>query len=270
MARRPKLTARTADKHLLYEASVQGAEQDIALVRRLFKRHSGREPRSLREDFCGTALVAAEFVKKNAVNVAVGLDLDRPTLEWAEKHNRAPLGAAASRLTLIEQDVLVPTRQRFDVILATNYSYSVFKTRATMKKYFEAVRKSLAPDGIFIMDAWGGWETHALGTERRVVDGFGYTWERSSYDPISSHIVAYIHFDFPDRTKMRRAFTYDWRLWQLAELRELLVEAGLREAEVLWEGDDGKGGGNGVFRPVTRANNDPSWNAYLVTGRAKP
>jgi SAM-dependent methyltransferase len=276
--KRSRLTARNADRHLLYQASVQAPDEDVALVTRLFRRHAGRAPTRVREDFCGTALFASRWVAKSEANVATGLDLDRAVLAWADAKNRAPLGAAASRLTLLAQDVTVPTRERFEVILACNYSYSVFKTRAALRGYFEAVRQSLTPDGIFIVDAWGGWDAQQPMSDRRVVsaelDGitrrFGYTWDRKSYDPISGHLVAQIHFDFPDRTKLPRAFTYDWRLWQLPELRELLVEAGFADAEILWEGEDEDGESTGEFHRVKRAKNDPIWNAYLVSGlRAK-
>ena len=246
---------------------MQAPDEDIALSSRLFRRRTGRAPTRLREDFCGTALLASKWVQKNADNVAMGLDLDARVLAWAEEKNRAPLGARAERLTLCMQDVTVPTRERFEVILATNYSYSVFKTRPALRSYFEAVRRSLTGDGIFLMDAWGGWDAQQPMGDRRKVDGFGYTWERASYDPISSHLVAHIHFDFPDRTKLRRAFTYDWRLWQLVELRELLVEAGFAQPDVLWEGEDEDGEGTGEFRRVKRAKNDPIWNAYLVSGK---
>lgn len=267
-----RLTARTADRHVLYQASVQGPDEDIALVKRLFRRHAGRELTRLREDFCGTALFASKWVAHRETNFAAGLDLDRDVLAWGEEHNRAPLGAAAHRLSLRAQDVTVPTRDRFELIIACNYSYSVFKTRAALRGYFEAVRRSLTPDGLFLMDSWGGWEAQQTNTERRRVqapDGarFGYTWEIASYDPISSDITAHIHFDFPDRTKLRRAFSYDWRLWQLAELRELLLEAGFEGTDVLWEGEDEDGEGTGEFRRVKRAKNDPIWNAYLLSRR---
>lgn len=266
MKKSSKLTARTADRHALYQLSVQAPDEDVALVKRLFRRHAGRELTRVREDFCGTALFASRWVAHREANVATGLDLDRAVLAWAEEHNRAPLGAARGRLSLRRQSVLVPTKDRHELIIACNYSYSVFKARSELRKYFEAVRKSLTPDGLFLMDAWGGWEAQQTINERRRVEGFGYTWEVGSYDPISSHITTYIHFDFPDRTRLRRAFSYDWRLWQLAELRELLVETGFDEPDVLWEGEDEDGSGSGEFRRRKRAKNDPVWNAYLVAG----
>ena len=69
---------------------------------------------------------------------------------------------------------------------------------------------------------------------------------------------------FPDGTKIKLAFTYDWRLWTLPELTELLAEAGFSKTRVLWEGDDGDGGGNGEFTEQATGVADLAWIAYIV------
>ena len=75
----------------------------------------------------------------------------------------------------------------------------------------------------------------------------------------------YIHFRFPDGSRMNRAFSYHWRLWTLPELRELLLEAGFRSATVYWEGTDPKTGeGDGIYSPATVGDADPGWVCYLV------
>jgi hypothetical protein len=64
---------------------------------------------------------------------------------------------------------------------------------------------------------------------------------------------------------MRRAFSYDWRLWSIPELRDLLAEIGFSETEVYWEGTDRKTNEpNGVYRKVLSAPDDPAWVAYIV------
>jgi hypothetical protein len=78
-----KLTARTADKHVLYQESVQSPESDAGFFTRYFKKLAGRPLRILREDFCGTALLCCEFVRLHGDNIAIGVDLDVPTLRWA-------------------------------------------------------------------------------------------------------------------------------------------------------------------------------------------
>ncbi|HYE02244.1 MAG TPA: hypothetical protein VD963_03305, partial [Phycisphaerales bacterium] len=67
-----------------------------------------------------------------------------------------------------------------------------------------------------------------------------------------------------DGRKLRRAFTYDWRLWSIPEVRDLLHEAGFPGVTVYTEGDDGKGGGNGIFRPSARADADLALISYIV------
>ncbi len=48
------LTARTADRHELYQLSVQNVESEIDFVDAEFERLRGRKAVRLREDFCGT------------------------------------------------------------------------------------------------------------------------------------------------------------------------------------------------------------------------
>jgi hypothetical protein len=77
--------------------------------------------------------------------------------------------------------------------------------------------------------------------------------------------VNFIHFEFPDGSRMRRAFRYEWRLWSLPELRDLLAEAGFSASEVYWEGVDNKTGeGNDIFTHRENADDDPAWVAYLI------
>jgi hypothetical protein len=42
---------------------------------------------SLKEDFCGTALLASEWVEWRRDNTALGVDLDAATLAWGREHN---------------------------------------------------------------------------------------------------------------------------------------------------------------------------------------
>lgn len=80
--RKNELTAATADRHILYEASVQCVEADIDFFLRIFRKTRSRPLRNLREDFCGTAALATDFIRRHKENRAVGVDLDQPTLDW--------------------------------------------------------------------------------------------------------------------------------------------------------------------------------------------
>lgn len=260
------LTAKTADRHVLYQIAVQAPDFEVELLDRHFRRRVGRKPLSLREDFCGTALLCSEWVKSDPKRTATGIDIDRSVLAWGRKHNIAPLGDDAARVTLIRGDVREPREQPHDIVCAFNYSYWYFKDRATLRGYFEAVKKGLAPDGLFFIDLFGGYEAVQVLEEERKYPGFRYVWHQAAFNPITHDFKAHIHFHFKDGSKIRPAFTYDWRMWTIPELRELLEEAGFTDIECLWEDEDEDGEGTGVFRPRTKVINDPAYNAYLVAG----
>jgi SAM-dependent methyltransferase len=170
---------------------------------------------------------------------------------------------------LVCGDVRGGSHGRHDVVLALNFSYWVFKTRHELRDYFAGVREALAPDGVFYLDAYGGWESHEPMREPRPVrrTGVTYVWEQAGFDAISHDVVNHIHFEFPDGTRLRKAFTYEWRLWTLPELRETLAEAGFPDAAVHWDvsADEQRA----VYRPRRRAANEPAWLAYIVAGKPR-
>ena len=50
-------------------------------------------------------------------------------------------------------------------------------------------------------------------------------------------------------------------------LKSILLEAGFQDVEVYWEGDDGSGGGNGIFRRRQTVIEETAWIAYVVAWR---
>ncbi|MEM9695596.1 MAG: class I SAM-dependent methyltransferase, partial [Myxococcota bacterium] len=125
--------AKKADRHALYQKAVQEPSCDIGIIERFFEKHRGRSPRSVKEDFCGTALFCAEWVESNPERIAVGVDLDQPTLDWGEEHNLSVLEPSdRSRITIHCDDVRKVTGPPVDVVCALNYSYCVFKRRADL------------------------------------------------------------------------------------------------------------------------------------------
>jgi len=267
--KRARKQSQSRDRYDLYESSVQEPEADIQLVRRIFKNRFARPPRTLREDFCGTAYFAAEWVKRHAENRAWAIDLDPVPLEWGREHHIAKLGPhQASRVKLIEGDVLDVGHEKVDVTVGFNFSYFLFKTRDTLRRYFEKARATLAEEGVLVLDLYGGADSMRTSEEPREVDDFTYVWDQHVFDPITHHAVNHIHFEFDDGSEIKRAFSYDWRLWTLPEIRELLLETGFEATQVYWEGTDPKSGeGNGVFRPRESAPDDPAWIAYVVAYR---
>ncbi|HKV96633.1 MAG TPA: class I SAM-dependent methyltransferase [Gammaproteobacteria bacterium] len=258
--------AQRADRYALYQRAVQDPVWEMEFVERIFRERRGQVPYVLREDFCGTALAACEWVRRSPRHRAVGVDLDAGVLAWARAHNMAKLTpSAARRLTLLQDDVLTAETTVADVLLAFNFSYWIFKERATLRRYFERARLHLAAHGLFMLDAYGGYNAFKEMREREDFGNFTYTWDQAEYEPVSGHTTCHIHFSFPDGSRLARAFSYHWRLWTLPELREILGEAGFRTVQVYLEGTDAKTGeGNGVFRPADTAEADPAWIAYLV------
>jgi len=264
---RPRLTAATADRHDLYTRAVQNVESEIDFIDDTFYALRSRRAARLREDFCGTGATSCEWVRRRPGNVAVGLDLDEPTLAWGREHLAAGLtDAQRERIALRRRDVRAPARadRDMDCVLAMNFSYNALFTRADMLRYMRAVRRSLADGGVFFLDCYGGYESLMEQEERRRCDGFVYVWDQVRFNPITNHLKTAIHFEFPDGTEMRDAFTYDWRLWTMPELRDVLDEAGFERSTVYWEGDDGKGGGDGNFQPADEGDACAAWIAYIV------
>jgi hypothetical protein len=140
----------------------------------------------------------------------------------------------------------------------------VFKSRTQLLAYFRNALRSLRADGLLVLDAFGGYEAFREVEEHTLYRGFTYVWDQAQYRPVTGDLLCHIHFRFPDGSRIDRAFTYDWRLWTLPELRELLAEAGFERVTVYWEGDDGDGGGNGEFTPNAQGDADATWIAYLV------
>lgn len=258
-------TASNACKYTLYELAVQCVSADIDFVERVFRERRGRLPRTLREDFCGSAAAAVEFVKRRPDNTAIGLDLDPEVLAWGTKRHLAPLGEDASRVRLLRKNVMETTRPRVDVELGMNFSYFIFKEREQLKAYFRTAYESLNRDGLLFLDAYGGSEALVPQEEPREKPGFTYIWDQHSFNPITNDVENRIHFKFTDGTEYRDAFIYEWRLWSLKEITELLIEVGFKRADVYWEGwDDEAQEGDGDFQITTDAEPCLGWIAYIV------
>ena len=258
-------TAATADKHVLYQQSVQDVEAEIDFVDARFTAITGRQAQYLREDFSGTAQTSCEWVKRRDTNVAVAVDLDNEVLEWGRNHNIPALSEdEQSRISLHCQDVRASGNDGQDVVLAMNFSYWLFEQRAQMLDYFKQVYADLVEDGVFFLDAYGGYEAPKELTEERECEGFTYIWDQARFNPINSRMHCYIHFTFPDGSRMDKAFSYTWRLWTLPEIKELLLEAGFAEVVIYWEGTDEESGeGDGIFEPATEGDADPGWICYI-------
>ncbi len=270
MARLKKPTmAAHADRHYLYQESVQDTEAEIDFIEETWAALRERPSELLREDFCGTANTACEWVRRDPLHHAIGIDLDAEVLEWGQINNLAQLESRQrSRILLLQKDVLYASTEPADILLAMNFSYYLFLTRSSMLNYFRCVRESLVDDGIFFLDAYGGYDAPREIEEERECDGFTYIWEQASFNPIDGTMNCHIHYEFPDRSRIERAFSYHWRLWTLPEIRELLEEAGFSDVTVYWEGTDEKTNeGDGIYKPAEIGDADPGWVCYIVAQR---
>ena len=258
-------TAKDSDRHELYELSVQNVESEIDFVDKVWKELRGRTASRLREDFCGTFASSAEWITRRDENTAIGVDLDEEVVQWGRDHTLPKLDdPQQDRIEGILDDVLKVQCAKVETLLAMNFSYYLFKTRESLRAYFQSAYAALDDDGILICDSYGGSESFTEMEEERDLDGFTYVWDQSYYSPISGDVVNHIHFRFPDKTEMREAFTYEWRLWTLPEIKELMLEAGFSKVTVWWEGTDEDGDGDGEFTADEVGEACEGWIAYLT------
>ncbi len=263
---RKQKIADQADRHHLYQESVQDTEAEIDFVEDTWRELRNRPAELLREDFCGTANTACEWVRRDQYHYAIGIDLDAEVLEWGRLNNLEQLDDEQyARIELLQDNVLDTQADLADIILAMNFSYFLFLDRADLLEYFQGVHVGLVEDGILFLDAYGGYDAPKELQEERECDGFTYIWDQDSFNPIDSLMTCHIHFEFPDKSRMEKAFSYHWRLWTLPEICELLAEAGFDKITVYWEGTDKKTGeGDGVYKPARVGDADPGWVCYIV------
>ena len=285
MPRVDKPTAASrADRYDLYGRAVQDPAHEVELFERVYRELSPnrRQPRRLREDFCGTFAVCCEWAASRRTREAVGVDLDLEPMAWGREHCLSPLSETQQRrVHLVQADVCEsldaerPGGEGWaDILAAQNFSFWTFKTRDDLRNYFRAAYAHLADGGVMVLDMMGGGDCYTVDHEdyrevspatspRRV--GFTYVWEQHAFNPITRDATFHIHFRFRDGSELERAFTYDWRFWTIPEVRELLMEAGFVSTHVLWEGtDEETGEGDGEWSVTEEGTPDPSWIAYIV------
>ena len=93
---------------------------------------------------------------------------------------------------------------------------------------------------------------------------FDYFWDQDSYDPLTNEAQFYIHFQRKGEKKRQKVFSYDWRLWQPQEVKDLLLEVGFSRVDFYWEGSTKDGYGDGNFQVVEQGEECEAYVAYLV------
>jgi hypothetical protein len=215
-------------------------------------------------------------VRRGRDHRAWGVDLDPEPLAWCRAKRLPWLRRAAGRVALVRRDVRASRTPPADVVVAFNFSYWVFHTRDELVGYFRSVRRTLRRNGMFFVNLFGGFESQRTLVERSRIpagtsaDGaphpaFTYVWEQAAFNPLDHRLLCHMHFRLGDGRWMRRAFTYDWRLWTVTEVRDAMAEAGFRASHVYVEDWDEQRQRPGyAFRRRTRMKNMECWLAYVA------
>lgn len=250
-------------KFLLYEHAVTNAARLAAFAR---AAHGGG-PRTLREDFSGTAALARAWLDLGPGHRAIAVDMDPSVTRHIP---------ARTHLRVVTTDAHA-CRAKADIIAATNFAMGYFHERAALVAYLNRTRSRLPRGGVFLCDMYGGEEAWTVGVERvrvrvgstdnpRVPRSFVYEWEQVSADPATNLVENAIHFSWREKGRTRRidrAFTYHWRLWSIPELRDAMAEAGFRGVDVYTRLADAVDHEGGVYvRPAESV--DASWVVYVV------
>ncbi len=250
----------------LYELCVT---EPVRLTRFLRAVH-GKSPRTLREDFSGSAALARYWAQSDPRASALAVDIDPEPLSLLKNHDR---------VEAIRADVL-KCRRSADVIACTNFPLGYWHTRAALVKYLTHARACLNPRGVLVADTYGGRDAlvpgqiiqHLVGPDDERIE---YTFEQRAADPITARVVDALSFRVTPAGKSRAtvfrdAFVYDWRLWSIPELTDAMSEAGFKGFEIhdrlggAIEGTE-KSQGTLRVRPITDGQElDDNYVVYVV------
>lgn len=256
-------------KYALYEHAVQGPRRHAEMLVAIYRELRGKYARHLREDFCGTFALACEWVWRNKRNTATGVDIDPEPLRYGKRVHRTKLSAEQKkRLKIRRRSVLTEPAEKSDLVVVGNFSFFLFKKRTVLVDYLRLCLKSLRGDGIVVLEMAGGPGMIQKMKERKSVRfhrgrRYTYVWDQKSFDPITHSARYAIHFGFPDGAVMENAFTYDWRVWTIPEVRDAMADAGFRKTCVYWETTH-RGEGTGEYTRSETGDNAYSWIAHVV------
>ena len=257
------------DKYYYYKKSVQAPENDIEFLARTYKDMYGKTAKIFREDFCGTHALCCEWAKMSDANLSIGIDIDPEPIEYGQTHYQSELTEEQqNRIEIQKADVLDTELPKADLVCALNFSYMCFKKRAVLKNYFANVYQSLSSDGVFVLDCFGGSKCFEANEEETEYEKYSYFWDQTNHNPITGNALFHIHFKRKGEKKREKVFTYDWRLWNIPELREILEEVGFKKTTVYWEGTTDEGEGDGEFNPSEIGEECESWIAYVVAAKS--
>lgn len=260
------MSSKQFDKYEYYLRAVQSPGIDVEFLQDTYKELKKKKPYLLREDFCGTFAISCEWVKANPKNKAFSIDIDSEPIKYGEKNYLPKLSAdQQTRVKRIRSSVLSSRLPSTDIIAAFNFSSFIFKDRKLMLSYFKHCHLSLKPNGILVIDTFGGAKCQQKNRESVRHKGFVYYWDQKNFDAINNYATYSIDFKITGEKRVRKnVFHYDWRMWSIPELREIMADAGFSRTHVYWEGSTRKGEGNGIFTRETNGDECQAWVAYIV------
>ncbi|KAI9207740.1 uncharacterized protein BJ171DRAFT_491349 [Polychytrium aggregatum] len=194
-------------------------------------------PTSLREDFCGTAILCKEWCRGSVSRLAFGVDLDPAVIEYARSVVLSE-GPESSRVRVVVGDVCTERQTlklpRVDIIAGLNYGVNYFHKRTQLMKYLTSSHEALKRGGILVVDLFGGSRMTSVGGRlfKRRFRNFTYYFEQEPYDIMTNIAQLHLHFRFPDGSWMKRAYSYTFRAYTIPEIRDAMEEAGFSSTHV--------------------------------------
>lgn len=246
------------DRYDLYEAAAQSPEQEAKFLRAVH----GNGPRVLGEDFCGSGAICRAWLDLDPHARTVCVDMDDDAIRALRVRSNPE---HLERMTIVRADVRDAT-DPVDVLCALNFPVGYWHERADLVDYLAHARSRLTSGGVFVCDIYGGANAFICGeSDEELRGGVRYTWEQRDADPLTGRVLNAMHFTLPDGREVRDAFTYDWRLWSVPELRDAMADAGFATSEVYDRlGDAIDADGNLLVRPVRGDELDDTFVVYLA------
>jgi len=256
---------RTLTHFELYELAVTNPGPMCRFLEAAWRRDRPRGRRAaptLREDFSGSGALARAWAAD--IGLAVAVDRDAAAIKACGRH---------AKFAAIEADVMECT-VKADVIAATNFAVGYWHERADLLAYLKHARAHLNKGGIFCCDLYGGSDAFEPSVTAVPLRGPGgekieYRWEQVAGWPQIGRVENAIHFKVGRAPLIRNAFTYDWRLWSIPEMRDAMGDAGFSKVRVFDRlGDAVDGEGNLFIRELDeREEMDDPFVVYVVAER---
>ena len=205
---------------------------------------------------CGTGKHCVEFAHLGYV--PTGIDCSLPMLTIARQNMKK----ARCSFNLVHANIIsYRARKKFDVAVSLFHVLSYQLTNASVVKYFQAARRCIKPDGLFIFDCWYGpgvfLHTPKNRTQRFQFNNSRVTRTKKSVWDVERDIVRVYHTLYLHGPKNPPTHElHSMRYFFLPELSHVLSTTGFRLLQ--W----GKLGS-----PLVSIKNHPPWEIWLVAQR---